>query len=88
MKPKTYQLLLVAVVVLFFCLAGLTGYAQKDNSSSSKVVWEYKTLRANRALTEATLNDMGMYGWELVTFDDGERGGGSLGGTYYFKRLK
>ena len=46
------------------------------------------TIRGDRALTEATLNDMGLYGWELVLFDDGERGGGSHGGTYYFKREK
>lgn len=87
MKPKAYQLLLVAVIALF-CLVGLTGYAQKDGSSTGKIVWEYKTIKANRALTDATLNDMGMYGWELVTFDDGERGNGSFGGTYYFKRPK
>lgn len=88
MKPKSYWLLLVAVIALF-CLAGWSSYAQKQDASENKgIVWEYKTLRADRALTEATLNDMGMYGWELTFFDTGERGNGSFGGTYYFKRPK
>lgn len=88
MRQKSYRMLLVAIVSLFF-LAGLSSYAQKETSAtSSRVVCEYKTLRADRALTEATLNDMGMYGWELILFDDGERGNGSYGGTYYFKRQK
>lgn len=88
MKPKAYWLLLVAAIALF-CVAGWSGQARKANASESKViVWEYKIIRANRALTEATLNDMGMYGWELALFDTGERGNGSFGGTYYFKRPK
>lgn len=88
MRQKSYWVLVVAAVALFF-FAGWNSYAQKETSStSSRVVWEYKTLRADRALTEPTLNDMGMYGWELVLFDDGERGNGSYGGTYYFKRPK
>lgn len=88
MKPKSCWLLLIAVIALF-SLAGWSSYAQKQNVLEGKaIVWEYKTRRANRALTEATLNDMGMYGWELVFFDTGERGNGSFGGTYYFKRPK
>jgi hypothetical protein len=39
-------------------------------------------------LSEATLNDMGLYGWELIFFDDGQRGNGSFEVTYYFKRPK
>ncbi len=88
MKAKAYRLLLVAAIALL-CLAGWTSYAQKDSSTgSSRIVWEYKTLRGNRALSEATLNDMGLYGWELILYDDGERGNGSFEGTYYFKRPK
>jgi hypothetical protein len=75
--------------MMLLCLAGWTSYAQKDSSTaSSRIVWEYKTLRGNRALSEATLNDMGMYGWELILHDDGQRGNESFEGTYYFKRPK
>ena len=85
---KSYRLLLIAVVMLFF-LVGWSSYAQKERRVGSlQAPWEYKVIRADRALTEATLNDMGMYGWELILFDDGERGNGSYGGTYYFKRPK
>lgn len=88
MKPKAYSLLLVTAVAVLF-LAAWTGYAQKDASApNGRIVWEYKTIRGERALTEATLNDMGSYGWELVIFDDGERGNGSYAGTYHFKRVK
>ena len=86
MKTKAHWLLLAAAIALF-CLTGWSGSVQKSGASQSKgVVWEYKIIRADRALTEATLNDMGMYGWELALFDTGERGNGSFGGTYYFKR--
>jgi hypothetical protein len=88
MKSKAYRLLLVAGLILL-CLVGWTGYAQKDNASQpGKVVWEYKTVRAHRGLAEAALNDMGLYGWELVLIDDGRRGNGSLEATFYFKRPK
>jgi hypothetical protein len=88
LRQKFYRLLLIAVVTLLF-LAGWSSYAQKETPAAiGKVAWEYKVIRADRALTEATLNDLGMYGWELILFDDGERGDGSYGGTYYFKRLK
>jgi hypothetical protein len=88
MRSKAYSLLLVASIVLL-CLAGWTSYAQKDSSTSgSKIIWEYKTLRGHRALSEATLNDMGLYGWELIFYDDGQRGNGSFEVTYYFKRPK
>ena len=88
MKSKTYSFLLVAALTLL-CLVGWTAYAQKNNPSPSvKVVWEYKTVRAHRGLSEPVLNDMGLYGWELVMFDDGERGNGSFDATFYFKRPK
>ena len=88
MKPKVYWLLLIASVAIL-CLSGWTGYARKQNpSTSSRVIWEYKTLQGNLALREDQLNDMGMHGWELIRFDDGERGNGSFQGTYYFKRPK
>jgi hypothetical protein len=88
MKPKAYWLLLVAAIALL-CLAGWTSYAQKESSTTSgRIVWEYKTVRGHRALSEPMLNDMGLYGWELVLYDAGERGNGSFTGTYYFKRPK
>ena len=88
MKHEAYRLLLIAVIALLL-LAGWASLAQKDTSTAqSKVVWEYKTVRGHRALIEATLNDMGSNGWELVMFDDGARGNGSFEGTYYFKRPK
>lgn len=88
MKPKAYWLLLVAAIAVF-CLAGWGNHARNVNASeSTRVVWEYKIIRGDRALSEATLNDMGMYGWELALFDTGFRGNGSFGGTYYFKRPK
>ena len=90
MKPKANWSLLVAVVVLF-CLGGWASSAQSENApsnSSSRVVWEYKTIIGNRALREDQLNELGAQGWELVMFDDGERGNGSFKGTYYFKRAK
>jgi hypothetical protein len=88
MKPKASWLLFIASFAVL-CLAGWTSYAQRQNpSTNSRVVWEYKTLHGSRALREAQLNDMGAYGWELIGFDDGERGNGSFEGTYYFKRPK
>lgn len=87
MKTKAYLLSLAAIALL--CLAGWTSFAQKDAAPANRrVVWEYKTIRGNRALIEPTLNDMGSYGWELVFFDDGRRDNGSFEGTYYFKRPK
>jgi hypothetical protein len=88
MKSKSYSLLLVAGLILL-CLVGWTAYAQKDNPSQpGRIVWEYKTVRAQRGLSEPMLNDMGLYGWELVMFDDGARGNGSYEATFYFKRPK
>lgn len=37
---------------------------------------------------EASLDDMGANGWELIFFDDSRRGNGSYDATYYFKRRK
>lgn len=88
MKPKAYGLVLITFVAML-CLNGWAGYAHSQNSPrSSRVVWEYKTLQGNRPLREDQLNDMGMHGWELIMFDDGERGNGSFQGTFYFKRPK
>ncbi|HKR00303.1 MAG TPA: hypothetical protein VJT09_06505 [Pyrinomonadaceae bacterium] len=88
MKLKAHWLLLV-VVIAMFSSTGWSGRAEKKISPEREaIVWEYKIIRADRALSEATLNDMGMYGWELTLFDTGERGNGSFGGSYYFKRLK
>ena len=87
MKTKAYWLPLITFVAMI-CLSCWTSYAHKQNASTSRVVWEYKTLQGNRALRDDQLNDMGMYGWELIMFDDGERGNGSFQGVYYFKRQK
>lgn len=88
MKVRLHWLFIV-VAVAVLCMAGWTVFAQRETSSpGSKVVWEYKTVRGHRALSEGMLNDMGMHGWELVMFDDGERGNGSYSATYYFKRVK
>lgn len=89
MKPKTYLSLMLAAIAML-CLIGWTVYAQKETpaNNSNRVVWEYKTLHGQRALREDQLNDMGLYGWELIMYDDGERGNGSFEGTYYFKRPK
>jgi hypothetical protein len=87
MKTKAYLLSLIILALL--CVAGWTSSAQKETApTNNRIVWEYKTVRGNRALIEQTLNDMGSYGWELVMFDDGRRDNGSLDGTYYFKRPK
>jgi hypothetical protein len=90
MRPKTrWPLLLLCAVVATLCLAGWTGRAQKDDAPKGRgAVWEYKTVRGDRALRDDQLNELGWHGWELVMFDDGERGNGSHGGTYYFKRAK
>jgi hypothetical protein len=88
MKAK-FQWLIVVAAAALFCLAGWTGRAQVQGThSGARVTWEYKTIQGSRALRDDQLNDMGAQGWELVTFDDGERGNGSYPGTYYFKRAK
>lgn len=88
MKRKAFWPLLVAAVALFF-LAGWSGHAQKDDSpKGGRVLWEYKTVRGSRALRDDQLNELGAHGWELVMFDDGERGNGSYEGAYYFKRAR
>ena len=88
MQTKAHWLLLIAAVAVL-SLAGWTSYAQKPSpAAGGKVVWEYKTLHGSRALRDDQLNDMGAQGWELIAFDDGERGNGSFEGTYYFKRAR
>ena len=87
MKPKAYWLLIATIAVL--SLVGWASYAKKQNpTTAGRVTWEYKTLHGSRALRDDQLNDMGAQGWELIAFDDGERGNGSFEGTYYFKRIK
>ena len=86
MKPRTFWILFISTLL---CFTGWTGYAQRvPPTNVGRAVWEYKTIRGNRALRDDQLNDMGTHGWELVMFDDGERGNGSYEGTYYFKRVK
>ncbi|MGB9178533.1 MAG: hypothetical protein WCB68_04735 [Pyrinomonadaceae bacterium] len=86
MKPLAYWLLIAAVVALF-CLEGWKGYAQRDDSQkSSRTVWEYKTIRGNKALRDDELDAMGAQGWELALYDPALRGSGSDKGTFYFKR--
>ena len=86
MKARILRTLLIVAVL---CFVGWTAYAQRQTSSiGGRTVWEYKTVRGNRALRDDQLNGMGAQGWELVLFDDGARGNGSYEGTYYFKRAK
>ena len=88
MRRKAFWPLLAAAVALFF-LAGWGGQAHREDSpKSGRVLWEYKTVRGSRALRDDQLNELGALGWELVMFDDGERGNGSYEGVYYFKRAR
>jgi hypothetical protein len=88
MKSKIHWLLTIAVLITV-CLVGWTTSAQKETpATNNKIAWEYMALKGRKALPNDQLNALGAQGWELIMYDDGQRGDGSYEGTYYFKRIK
>lgn len=80
MKVKA-ELLLLSVAVVVFCVVGWTSFAQRESpSKSNRVVWEYETVSGNNPLSKEKLDELGSQGWELVTFDTGQRGGRAIHG--------
>ncbi len=83
MKPKSYWLL---GILLILCLLGLTGLGQSPKNS--KLTWEYKIVTEWNT-NEADLNKLGAEGWEFVQYDPGVRGGNaSANERYFFRRMK
>lgn len=85
---KRLRLILLATVLLL-TVVGWTSYGQRQRATQTN--WEYKVVFAPgaRAMTEKMLNDLGAQGWELVTFQQINQEGVTIGaGNYYFKRVK
>ena len=79
-------LILVAALSVF----GWTVQGQRQRPSSPPA-WEYKVVYVPgaRKMAEETLNKMGEQGWELITFQQINQEGVTIGaGNFYFKRLK
>jgi len=89
MKSKI-QWLLINLFIITVCVGGWTTYAQKESTAvtNNRIVWEYMALESRKALPNDQLNLLGAQGWELVMYDNGQRGNGSYDGVYYFKRIK
>jgi hypothetical protein len=56
------RLSLSLVVIALLCLAGWTGYARGQRSSSARQAWEYKVINCDME----ELDRSGAVGWELV----------------------
>jgi len=75
-------------ILLSLAVLCLSGWAMQGRTSS-KPVWEYKiVLIRDDTKAEATLNDLGQQGWELVSHDSQPDSNPARGGEYYFKRTK
>lgn len=85
------KVLLIAVAAaLLFGLIGLTVYGQRP-SRTPPIKWEYKVVYVPgvRNISENTMNELGVQGWELVTFQAINNEGGTIGaGNYFFKRAR
>jgi hypothetical protein len=88
MKNKIWLVAIVAVVL--FGLIGWTGYGQRQERGS-RTMWEYKVqyVPGVRNMSERAMNELGMQGWELVTYQAINNEGGTIGaGNYFFKRAR
>jgi len=87
MRRKLYFFL---TVIILLGLIGWTSYGQKQ--SPAKTMWEYMSVNGNdhqRFKGDATLNELGAQGWELVSVATYSSGDGAGAGTVlYFKRVK
>ena len=87
MKRKACLLL---VIVAVFGLIGWTVSGQRQRPPA-QIEWEYKIIYVPgvRSMSENALNELGSQGWEMVTFHQINREGGTVGaGNFYLKRLK
>jgi len=78
------RLMLVTAALALSLLA--LGFTFKQ----SRPVWEYKALNVKLdAKTERALNDLGVQGWELVSYSPYQSTGTTVdAGTFFFKRQK
>jgi hypothetical protein len=86
MKHKAW---LALAAILIFGLAGWTASGQRTRPA--QIEWEYKIVfvPGARMMSEKALNDLGAQGWELVTFQQLNQEGVTIGaGNFYLKRLK
>ena len=87
MRRRIY---LVLAVIVLLGLVGWTSYGQKQNQS--RTTWEYISVNGNdyqRFKGDATLNELGTQGWELVSVATYSPGDGAQSGTvFYFKRKR
>jgi hypothetical protein len=87
MKHKAW---LAVAALLIFGLAGWTASGQRTRPAA-QAEWEYKIVYVPgaRMLSEKALNELGAQGWELITFQQLNQEGATIGaGNVYLKRLK
>lgn len=87
MRRKAW-LMLAAVLVLG--AIGWTASGQRQRPAPP-AEWEYRIVYVPgvRGMSEKALNEMGAQGWELVTFQQLNQEGVTIGaGNLYLKRLK
>lgn len=79
---KTKSLWLVAL--LFLCAIVWTTRAQKQ--SEGRPTWEYMSITIPDSKSEASMNNAGEQGWELVAVTQAE--GASTVKSYFFRRTR
>jgi Domain of unknown function (DUF4177) len=87
MKHKAW---LAIAFVLIFGVVGWTVNGQRQRPAAQPE-WEYKIVYVPgvRGMSEKALNELGAQGWELVTFQQLNQEGLTIGaGNLYLKRLK
>lgn len=78
------------IAVLGLCvLLGWTSYGQRQRPSLSRFEYKIVYVPGVHDMAEKTLNELGSQGWELVSFQQINLEGRTIGaGNYYFKRAR
>lgn len=85
-KTRIYFIVALIAITIF----GVLGWT-RQGQSSSRVVWEYKSVyisQKDSLQAEDILNRAGAEGWEIVFFKGATDAANSDLGRYFFKRPK
>lgn len=86
------KICLALILVAALSVIGWTVKGQRRGASTAaSPVWEYKVVYVPgaRKMAEETLNKMGEQGWEMITFQQINQEGVTIGaGNFYFKRQR